>query len=392
MKARLLLKQHVGEAAAPLVKLGDSVLRGMCIASPHGLGANIHASITGKVVHIDDNSIEIEGQPDSGYVKLDSASVNDNHIEIVKLAGIVGAGGAGFPTHVKLASAKAQGAIIANAAECEPILSHNIALLEQRPEVVLKGLDYARAMVKATSAYIAIKKKHTQAIISLNKALANYPDIKLRYLPDMYPAGDERVIIRELLGVELQPGELPTVANATVLNVETLKRICEAIDLKKPFIDKDISIGGRIKSHEQGKVYFDQPLGTPVIHYIDDCGGYIQPHGEIVLGGPFTGKHGEENAPITKTLGGIIVAMPFPQERSKVGLLVCESGADEQRLREIAKGMGAQVVAVEKCKRMKTVNGRDRCDLPGACPGQAEKIMIMRKKGMQAIIAGSCGD
>jgi hypothetical protein len=84
--------------------------------------------------------------------------------------------------------------------------------------------------------------------------------------------------------------------------------------------------------------------------------------------------------------------MPFPQETRKIGILACECGAQEERLRAIAKAMGAEVVAAEKCKRMVEVNGRYRCDKPGACPGQAEKVLNMKKKGIQVLLTGTCGD
>jgi len=171
------------------------------------------------------------------------------------------------------------------------------------------------------------------------------------------------------------------------------KNIVEAIEDRKPVITKDITIGGRVKGAENhGKVFKNVPIGMSIKHYIDECGGYIEPHGEIVLGGPFTGKHGEEESPITKTLGGILVAMPFPQDIRKVGIIACECGAEESRLREIAQAMGAEVVSETKCKRMTEVNGRYRCDMPGICPGQAEKCLKLKSEGAQVVIMGGCED
>lgn len=392
MILRIELRQHVGAPCKPIIEVGCEVKKGELIAEPQGLGANIHSSIYGKVVEITDTSIFIEAdekQPEE-YVKIRNT---DNNLEAIKEAGIVGAGGAGFPTHIKLQGDIVGGYVIANAAECEPVLGHNIKFLEENPEVLVRGLKYMLDITKAKEAYIAIKPKYKKAIIALGKACKNESNVHIKYLPDMYPAGDERVIIRELLGVELEPGKLPSEAKAVISNVETIKRIVEAIEDRKPVITKDITVGGRVVGAEnKGHVFMEVPIGMPIKYFIDKCGGYIKPYGEIVIGGPFTGRHGEEGSPVTKTLGGILVSMPFPQETRKLGIIACECGAQEERLKEIASQMGAEVVAEEKCKRMTEVNGRYRCDLPGICPGQAEKVLKLKSQGAEAVLIGNCED
>lgn len=391
MKIVIKLRQHIGSPCKPIVDIGQEVKKGQLIATPEKLGANIHSSVYGKVVDINENEIIIESfkdQPDE-YVKIKETN---SYLEAVKEAGIVGAGGAGFPTHIKLDVNLKDGCVIANAAECEPILSHNIYLLEQNPEIVVRGLKYAMQITNASKGYIAIKPKHKKAIIALGKICKNEENINIKFLSDMYPAGDERVIVRETLGIELEPGQLPISANAVVCNVETLKNIALAIEERRPVITKDITVGGRVKNSAEGKVFLDVPIGMPISYFIQECGGYENPHGEIILGGPFTGKQGNEDAPVDKTLGGILVAMPYPNEKRKIGVIACECGADEQRLEEIAKGMGGQIVAKEKCKRMVLVNGRYRCDKPGICPGQAEKVLSLKKQGAEVIITGTCED
>jgi proline reductase-associated electron transfer protein PrdC len=311
---------------------------------------------------------------------------------LIREAGIVGAGGAGFPTAIKYKTDLKGGCVIANAAECEPILDHNTKMMELHPEYVVEGLKYVMEITNADKGYIAIKPVHKKACIAMGRACKNEPNIEVKFLPNMYPAGDERVIVREIMGVELEPGQLPLEANAVISNVETLKNVYFAIKDRKPVITKDVTVGGRVVDAIEGKVFFDQPLGMPVGHYIETAGGYIEPHGEIVIGGPFTGKKGEESTPLTKTSGGILVAMPFPQETRKVGILECECGANEARLREIAEEMGAEVVSTAKCKRMVEVNGRYRCDKPGCCPGQAETILGLRKEGAEVVLTATCQD
>lgn len=391
MKIELLLKQHVGASCNPIVREGEEVKKGQLVAQPNGLGANIHSSVYGKVIKITKDRIVInafEDQPEE-YIKI---SETNNKFEAIKEAGIVGAGGAGFPTHVKFNVNLEGGYVIANAAECEPNLGHNIAFIEENPEMLVRGVKYAMEVSNALKGYIAIKPKYKKAIIALGRICKNEENVEVKFLSDMYPSGDERVLVRELLNVELKPGQLPLEAKAIITNVETLKNIVLAIEERKPVITKDITVGGRVKGAVNGKVIQDVPIGMPVINFIDQCGGYIEPHGEIVIGGPFTGKHGEENTPVTKTLGGILVGMPFPNETKKIGILECECGAQEDRLTEIADGMGGKVVASTKCKRMVEVNGRYRCDLPGICPGQAEKVLYLKNQGAEAIIIGTCED
>ncbi|MBB6218410.1 proline reductase-associated electron transfer protein PrdC [Anaerosolibacter carboniphilus] len=391
MKIIMPLKQHVGAPCEAIVKAGDKVKKGQLIATPQGLGANLHASVYGVVEGITEDVIIIlpDHEQPHEYIKIHET---DDKLEAIKEAGIVGAGGAGFPTYAKLKADLQGGYVIANGAECEPVLAHNLKLMEEQPEVIVRGLKYIKEITNASKGYIAIKEKYKKAVIALKTACSKEEDIEVRFLPDMYPSGDERVIVREILGVELEPGKLPLEAKAIIQNVETLKHIVNAIELRKPYITKDITVAGRVQNAKKGKVFLDVPLGEPVGKYIDQCGGYVKPYGEITLGGPFTGAAGREDSPVTKTLGGILVAMPFPQEKRKMGILACECGAQEGRLKAIAKAMGAEVIAEEKCKRMVEVNGRYRCDKPGVCPGQAEKILKMKKKGIQVLLTGTCGD
>ena len=387
MKYVFPLRQHVGAPSRPLVKEGDSVLRGQMIAELNGLGAHIHASVAGTVVSVDDAQISIEAnseQPDT-FVPLTA----ETPLELIKQAGIVGAGGAGFPAHVKFAKPIPHGTVIANAAECEPLLHHNIQYIEQHPEVIVRGVQIIMDIVQADTGYIVIKTKHLKALTALGKVCKGMPNISVKILPDMYPAGDERVIVREILGTVLEPGALPSTANTVISNIETIKNIVQAVDFKRPVITKDVTVGGLVKNPS---VFLDAPIGSTVQEYIQKCGGYVEPYGELVLGGPFTGKRGTPEAVITKTLGGILIGMPFPQETRKMGIIGCECGAGIERLKEIAAGMGAQVVAETTCKRMVDVNGRLRCDLPGICPGQAEKVLYLKKNGAEVILTGTCED
>ena len=388
-KIHIPLKQHVGGPCQAIVNVGDHVKRGQLVAVPAGLGANIHASLSGVVEEITEMDIvvKLDKEQTDDYVRLEKT---DDYLQKIKDAGIVGVGGAGFPTGIKFSTQIPGGYLIANAAECEPILGHNVKFMEEQPEVLVRGMKYIMELTGAKEGYIAIKTKYRKALLALGKACKNEPNISIKILPNMYPAGDERVIVRETLGVILQPGQLPLEANAIISNVETIKHVVNAIEEDKPLIDKDLTVGGRVQNPS---IFLDVPIGLPISVFIEKAGGYINPHGEIVRGGPFTGRPAREEEPINKTTGGLLVAMPYPQEKEKVGILICECGAQEERLRQIADGMGAEVVSVQMCKRMKPdKNGRLRCELPGICPGQAEKVLKMKKDGAKAVITGTCQD
>lgn len=375
----------------PVVEVGEKIERGQLIAKRDKFKSKLHSSVTGIVKNITDQLIEIEQTNPNldGYLKIkECETISEYALE----AGLVGAGGAGFPSHIKLSTKLDNGYLLANAAECEPILSHNIKLIEEDPELLVKGVKYAMESTNAMKGYIAIKTKHLKAATALGKVLKNYENIEIKWLPNIYPAGDERVIIREVLGIELEPGELPSKANAVVFNVETLKNLVLAIEERKPVIDKDITVGGRILGSEKGKVFLNVPIGSSIKEYIEKSGGYIFPHGEIVGGGPFTGNSITEDTPITKTTSAILVAMPFPKDTRKFGIIACECGAEEDRLKEIVQGMEGEVVGEVKCKRMTEVNGRYRCSKPGVCPGQAEKILFLKRLGAEVIITGTCED
>lgn len=391
MLRNIMLNDHIGPPAKPVVKKGQKIKRGDLLANPEGLGAKVHSSFTGEIKEINENYIVIKADDNQTkeYVKI---SKDKDKLKMIENAGIIGAGGAGFPSHIKFDADIKGGCVIVNAAECEPVLSHNIEVLNKTPEMVIKGLQEIIELTNAKKGIIAIKPKHKDTLIKLGKKTKDIENIEIEYLPNMYPAGDERVVVREILDVELEPGQLPLEANAIVSNVETIKNVYLAIHKQKPVIDKDVTIGGRVKDSQDGKVFLDVAIGITADELINKSGGFIKPYGEIVIGGPFTGSSGDKKSPVGKKTGGFIVAMPYPQEKRKVGILECECGGQNERLTEIANKMGAEVVAKEKCDRMVEVNGRFRCELPGECPGQTSTVLSLRKKGAQVIIAGACED
>lgn len=389
------LKQHIGVEAVPLVVEGDDVTRGQLLAfqKENTLGANIYTAVTGRVYKVTGTSIFVEADPvqTSSYLLLKE----EEPLARIREAGLVGLGGAGFPTYAKFAKPFEQGGtVIINAAECEPILSHNIARITQNPEQVIRGLEIAMEIAHAQNGIIAIKKYHTDAIEKLETANKNHA-IQIATLENLYPMGEERAIIREVLGQLLPVTALPSEAGAIVINAETAYRIKEAVDNAKPLIDKDMTVAGKIAGNEADKliqVFLDVPLGSPVSDLYERAGGLARSYGELIMGGPFTGKRTTLSSPVIKTTGGLIAAECFPKAPDPIGLLVCACGADEARLRQIAESLGSQVAGVERCKQAVQVKSTLKCENPGHCPGQVQKVLALKKAGARAVLISNCTD
>lgn len=386
----LPLKQHIGAPDVPVVSTGDSVQRGQRIADCKGLGAVLHSPVTGVVTAVTDMEIIIEQTENTDtYVPLTGTTP----LELIREAGIVGMGGAGFPTHVKLNTRLDNGYLLINAAECEPLLAHNMDQIMKQPEKTIQGIHIAMEICGAKEAIIAIKAKHEKEIAILNRILKDDSSIRLHFLPDLYPMGEERAVVRETLGILLAPDQLPSAANAIVINIETVLRIAEAVLDRRPCITKHLTVVGRLKSGLEPVVFADVPIGTTVGELIERAGGIDGEYGELIMGGPFTGRSTTFDAPITKTTGGIIVTIPFPDlHQEKVGLLVCACGGSEARMREIAEKMNGNVACVQCCKQAVSIKGTLKCENPGNCPGQAQKCLNFKKAGCKYIIIGNCSD
>lgn len=388
------LKQHIGNKAAACVVKGDVIHRGQLLAlQGDGLGCNIFSSVSGKVLEITDESVSVESdeKQTTDYIPLKS----EEPLDLIKEAGLVGLGGAGFPTYAKFANPFEKGGnVIINAAECEPILGHNIKRIEDNPKQLIRGLEIAMDISNAEHGYIAIKECHKAAIEALKNVNTN-SKIIIKSLEDIYPMGEERAVIREVLGKLLPVTALPLEADAIVINAETACRIQEAVDLKKPLIDKDLTVAGKIKGCEAEvkiQTFLDIPLGKKVSDVFEMAGGLSKEYGELIMGGPFTGKRTNLENPIIKTTGGLIASECFMKGPEKIGLLVCACGANKERMEQLAKSLGSEVVGVEYCKQAMEVNGTRKCENPGKCPGQVAKVMSLKKAGAQGLLISNCTD
>lgn len=221
-------------------------------------------------------------------------------IKAVYNAGIVGAGGAGFPTHVKL-KAKAD-VVIGNGVECEPLLYHDKHLMEDKAGLVLKGMRLAMTATGASRGFIAVKKKYQKAIAALQKVIKPKENITVFFMPDYYPAGDEQEIVREVTGKRVPPGKIPLSVGVVVSNVTTLSQIALSIQ-GKPVINRNISIVGEVLNPCTVSV----PIGISVQEVLLKTGNDIDESKRILSGGIMMGKIIQKSEPITKTTTALVV-------------------------------------------------------------------------------------
>ncbi|MDQ7822129.1 MAG: SLBB domain-containing protein [Candidatus Eremiobacteraeota bacterium] len=224
-------------------------------------------------------------------------------VEKVKSAGVVGAGGAGFPTHVKY-QAKVE-YVIANGAECEPLLYCDQSLMALEAEKIVAGLRLAVEQVQAKAGFIALKAKYRSAKGALEKAIKGCANIHLHTMESFYPAGDEQVLVYEVLGRVVPEGGIPLQVGVVVNNVATLVNVAQAHE-GIAVTRRWLTIHGEVKN----PLTCELPVGTLIGEAIALAGGALTDDYTILVGGPMMGVVGSDNDPVTKTTSGILVLPP----------------------------------------------------------------------------------
>lgn len=334
-KVILPLAQHIGAPCKPLVKKGDLVKKGEKIAdSDSFVSSPIHASISGKVTSIEKMPHPLGGEVTAVVVEREDGKEeeqirNEDNKELllsplkaedirgkIREAGIVGLGGAAFPTHVKLSPPqdKPIDTIILNGCECEPYLTSNHRIMLERADDCIYGLEVIMKAVGAELGYVAIENNKPQAIALFKDKLKDESNIKVVPLKCKYPQGGEKMLIKTVLDREVpwatsaggasRPG-LPMDVGVIVNNVETAVAIAEAIKWGRPLLERVVTItGSAIKNPSN----FLVPLGTPFSHIIDECGGFKGDVGKIIMGGPMMGiSQYTLDIPVIKGTSGILV-------------------------------------------------------------------------------------
>jgi Na+-translocating ferredoxin:NAD+ oxidoreductase subunit C len=326
------LSQHIGTPATLMVKKGDYVKTGQLLASINGfVSSNIHSSVSGNISKIDtiidttgyrqtavfidvagDEWIDtINRSPD--LIK-DINSKPEDITEKCRESGIVGLGGATFPSHVKLLvpTGKKCNLLIINGVECEPYLTSDHRLMLEKGEEILVGISILMKALGVERAMIGIENNKTDAIAHLTKLSEEYSGITVHPLSVKYPQGAEKQLIKALINREVPSGRLPIDVGTLVHNVGTVYAVYEAVQKNKPLFERVVTITG--KSLTSPGNYLVR-LGTPIKHLIETAGGMPENTGKIINGGPMMGKAlNNTDVPVVKGTSGIII---FPENESK---------------------------------------------------------------------------
>lgn len=297
------LSQHIGAMAKPLVKVGDRVLVGQKIAEKGGfISANIHSSVSGTVKAIEKRPVATGGMVDSIIVENDgmyeeAAPIfsgnpdelsKDEIIKIIEEAGIVGMGGAGFPTNVKLSPKNADiiDSIIVNGAECEPYLTSDYRRMVEQTDKLVKGLKIVLKIFPDAKGYFGIEDNKPEAIEALLKATENEDRIEVVPLKTKYPQGGERSMIYAVTGRKINSKMLPADVGCIVHNVDTIYAIYNAVYNGKPLIERIVTITGDAVRTPKN---FQVRIGTSFRELIDAAGGFTTEPEKIISGGPMMG-------------------------------------------------------------------------------------------------------
>ncbi len=378
----LPLSQHTGKPARLLVQVGDEVERGDKIAEADGfISAPLHASATGKVEEIGlwphpngsySPAVRIEVERYSAQTPRGRKVPEWEHLSpdgiraAVKNAGVVGLGGAAFPTHVKLTPPEGAkiDTLILNGCECEPYLTSDHRTMAEYPDRVLLGTRIMMKCLGVGRGMIGIEKNKPDAIEALTKALPSDLDITIYPLTVKYPQGAEKMLIDALLNREVPSGKLPLDAGVVVQNVGSIAAIAEVFETGMPLVERIVTVTGKGIQDPSNLIV---PVGTKLRDLISMCGGLKEDAHEIVFGGPMMGtSQSKLDVPLLKGTSGVVVlseeeckrAESHPCIRCGHCLDACPVFLNPQRLGALARA--------ERFEEMNKYHLAD-CMLCGSC-------------------------
>jgi electron transport complex protein RnfC len=319
----LPVRQHAGKPAKVVVKAGDRVERGDVVAVADGfVSSPVHASATGTVTeiawwpHPDGTScpaVRVAVEPHSSQIARERRVPDWRGlapaalVQAVQDAGVVGLGGAAFPTHVKLVPPKDAriSTILLNGCECEPFLTTDHRLMAEQPDRVLHGLRIMMRCLSVAKAVVGIERNKPDAIAAIAAAVPKDLDVQVLPLTVKYPQGAEKMLIEAVTGVEVPSGKLPMHVGVVVQNVGSAATIAEVFETGMPLVERVVTVSGRGVRRPGNYVV---PVGTRLADVLDFCGGLTDDAREIVFGGPMMGvAQGRLDVPVTKGTTGIVV-------------------------------------------------------------------------------------
>ena len=333
------LSQHIGKPAIPVVKKNDPVLAGQVIAKADGfVSANIISSCSGKVKSIESRMtsagviaqcivIDNDGAytlmdgigRECDYTRLTSAEI----VEKVRAAGVVGLGGAGFPTHVKLSPPHPEEIdyVIANGAECEPYITCDDRLMQEQPGWIIGGLRVLLHLFPNARAVIAIEDNKPRAVAAMEQAIAGEDRMEVMLLKTKFPQGGERNLVHAVTGRKMASTDLPANLGCIVDNVTTLAAVYRAVCLSEPLMEKGFTVTGDAVA-EPGN--FLVKIGTSFAEILEAAGGLKAEPKKVIIGGPMMGMAATDlNVPIAKSYNALVCLTEDPVEKAEQQMTHC---------------------------------------------------------------------
>jgi len=325
------LRQHIGAPCKPLVSVGDTVCRGQKIGDGDGLCVPVHASVSGRVTAIEPRPVPTGGETLCVIIENDyldtpageltaysdlSALTDEEFLSIIREAGIVGMGGATFPTNIKAAVEDGTvEVLIANACECEPYITADDALLSTYPDQVAKGLAALAKILKPRRTVLAVEDNKPAAIAAIRRELAEGKDgIELCILPTRYPQGAEKQLIRAVTGREVPAGKLPKDVGCAVFNAATCASVYKAVYDGEPITRRIVSVTGEGIKHPRNYIV---RIGTPFSLLVEAAGGFTAEQVSVIAGGPMMGlAQSTLDVPVIKGTNAILCRRAEDQKPS----------------------------------------------------------------------------
>ena len=314
------MSQHIGAPCKPLVNKGDHVDLGQKIGDNQGLCVPVHSSVSGTVK-------AVEPRPHPGGTTVLSVVIENDFQEtlaptvqprqtlegltpedltgIIREAGIVGMGGATFPTHVKLSSGIGKvDTIIVNASECEPYITADERLLREQPHRCMKGVEVLMKILGLKEAVIGMEDNKPETARAITEALPQHPGIRLQLLKARYPQGAEKQLIQAVTGRQVPPGGLPAAVGCAVFNAATCAAICDAVWEGMPLVKRVVTVSGDIAMDPRNLLV---PIGTPFTDMVDAVGFRENPY-KVLSGGPMMGiAEFDLSVPVTKGTNAVTI-------------------------------------------------------------------------------------
>jgi len=330
------VSQHTGIPARVLVNKGDKVKTGQLIAESAGfVSANIHSSVSGTVLKTDfftdisgyrKTAVQIQVENDEWFESIDRSTDLKTEISLsageiisqVSRSGIVGLGGATFPSHVKLSIPKGKKAeyLIVNGVECEPYLTSDHALMLDKGPEIMVGIKILMKALQVDKAIIGIENNKPDAISHISRLAAAEKGISVQALKVKYPQGGEKQLISALLNREVPSGGLPVDVGVIAFNVGSVFAVYEAVQKNKPLIERVVTITGRSVRNPGNYLV---RIGTPIQALIEASGGMPDDTGKLIAGGPMMGKaFTSPDVPVVKSLSGVLIIPDNDSKRKEV--------------------------------------------------------------------------